>query len=261
MPCLKTIIATILQDVVEAQALVGSPGNGQTITPVTDRLSSVPGSTRVIITEVELELKFAVRELALAALTPGPHAPAVQKALDDYGASLARIIASQAASIFERTEELVEHKATWQQLAQNILSPTFLSYLGQGVTCRLRDGYEGVFDKDLNVRVDAALPLVMAAIEELVFGHPDLAPIFRPGSRVRKEFYQFTQKAAESGLRNLRLPGDQGAELPTVLQADAIIESNQLQDLPDNIISYVKVKARLSGQSITSTTYTSEAGG
>jgi hypothetical protein len=247
MAQLKHVLAALLRDVAEAQ----DSSNRFTCELAAEyrrdpllRELQVPNA---VLSELELNLIFSVKDVNLAPGRAEQGLRAAGQVFDDHSKRLARAAIDQVVAIFEIGEDFAEDKTKWQQLAQNSQSDLFVSYLAASIAERLYARREMLLDEKNNLNRERASSEIVETLEEKLLDHPDLKFLFRTLSKARSEVRNMIGQAIKPRLDELEQDLKRPESLAVTYEADVIVAADELKELSDKAISQIRLKAQLQG--------------
>jgi hypothetical protein len=203
---------------------------------------SVPNT---LIDGVDLELKFAFKSVDEATLSTEIEPELADEVFERESRKIATDAIAGVVSIFERGKEFTEGEDKWDELIRNVCSDTFVDYLSKAISDRLREesdimpGLENSFD------ADAATVAMMSVLEQKLLEHPDVSFLFGRGKRARADASSLIRHSVSSGVSRIQASLSSAARPATDYEAEVIIDSERLNQLPEGAVSSLQIRARV----------------
>ncbi len=247
MSTLKDILSAFLRDLTESQDTANRATRDLAEEYWEDtRLRDFP-VPNALLTEVELDLKYSVGSVT----SSGP--PRVERWIAAFGELARSAAAAMATAGVRRVDQILDgrggfagDKAHWDTVRRNLAGPEFLRYLEEEIAGGLYHERERLLDPDGALRREEACQVASEALDRSLLAHPDLAPAFELGGKAaRREARLALREVAQAEIDQRASLMPPGPGLRPDPHAEILLTADELKDIPQQLISAVRIKARL----------------
>lgn len=243
MARLDDVIGAILRDLTLAQDVASKHTRMLAVEYEKDPLLRHFPVPRTQLSDVEIELRFAPRQLLRVTGSPERTMAAAGAAFNTYAPMAARALLKVASDRFERAKSMPSFPASMiEDVRQGLLSPEFETYVTKAISADLFDNRAKIVTPPDKLSIDAARDTTIETVGRVIFEHEDL-------KRFLEANPQFTTESLGSVKAALKDPLDalardfQDADLrQTEYELDVLFDPTDLQDAA-RVFSSIRIKA------------------
>jgi hypothetical protein len=240
---LDDVIGAILRDLTLAQDVASKHTRMLAVEYENDPLLRHFPVPRTQLSDVEIELRFAPRQLVRVAGSAERTMAAANAAFEKYAPVAAHALLGVASERFERARSMPTFPASMlEEVRQGLVSPDFETYVTKAIASDLFDNRTKIITPPDKLSTDAARDTTIDTAVRVIFEHEDLKKFLDANPQFTKDSLGAVRDVLKDPLDALARDFEDADLRQTEYELDVNFDPTEVQD-PQHVFSTIRIKA------------------
>jgi hypothetical protein len=241
---LDDVVGAILRDLTMAQDVASKHTRMLAVEYANDPLLRHFPVPRTQVSDVEIELRFAPRQLTRTAGSPERTTALAKRAFDHYADLAAHAMLRVASDRFERARSMPTFPASMiDEVRQGLVSPEFESYVVKAISSDLFAARAKIITPPDKLSIDAARDTTIDTAARVVFEHEDLKRFIEANPQFTTDTLGAIRDALKDPLDMLAHDFESSDLRRPEYELEIALDPTELQDAATQTFSTIRIKA------------------
>lgn len=255
MARLDDVVGAILRDLTLAQDVASKHTRMLAVEYANDPLLRHFPIPRTELSDVELELRFAPKQLKRVSGSPERTLAIAKDSFDRYAPVAARALLQVASDRLERARALPTFPAAMLEDVRNsLVSSDFEAYVTKAISLDLFANRAKIVTPPDQLNIDAARDTTVATATRVVFEHEDLKRFMEANPQFTSETLSVVQDALKAPLAGLQSDFQSSDLRAPEYELDVSLDPDELPEADHRSLATIRIRAVMRNQRWVTTT-------
>lgn len=243
---LDDVVGAILRDLTLAQDVASKHTRMLAVEYASDPLLRYFPIPRTELSDVDIELRFAPKQLKKVAGSPERTMAFAKVAFDRYAVAASKALLAIASDRLERAKSMPSFTAAMQeQVRQGLLAPEFEEYVRKAISGDLFDARAKLVTPPDSVDLDGVRDTTIETAARVVFEHQDLKTFIEANPKFTADTLDQIKDALKAPLDALARDFSSSDLRADEYELDVSMDADEIADLSASSLAVVRIKAAM----------------